>query len=1201
MATVTTASSHAASATFFPNVPETETEHKLPLAGLNFERPGSSAESFSDSFLNHLYVPGQEQQQNQQNQQQQQQQQHNQHQEEQKNPSSSESLPQENNQAKSHKPVLNKNFYNLNKKKPSNTSNSNFSQPPPPLKPSPSLSSSKFRSSLTASSFLKSKPSFSSFTRSTSKSSIKRGTLTNSPTPSKTSDSSSNSSAPAIELPPVQVNGHYQDLTQLFDDPHSYNSPEMNDFDFGQDEESHQLYPSDARNPPAINTSFYSTNNLAPIKSEDALSTTLNLPEYAYYSQGSFHNADDDDDFPDDSSIQPSPVITHRPDNYPQGNVSSSSRETSFGDTVSSSTSSSIYSPQSLNKPSGGAGLYSTNGPTNMSASVNGHASVGAANAPSNNALETSPNLKQNTSSSSSPSSPQPARSPTIRYDPANNSANFSTPSPASTKQSSRNSLSTVAKVKSMFPGFASYKSLGKTSANSSPNSSPQLDDNNSSFQRLNSNGYFDYANGAAPNGGSSFVVLNRGNNEHDAEHGDLPFSSSKPTQHFHEIGLGPTYKAKITPVKHSNSFRNGQQGPNRSPNNSNNTSPVLTNKHSFSSLNASPPNNNQKYSSSERDQLLNQQNKAAGESLDFVPNLRPHIDSVGSRLRTVGVPSPANLMMTKSQYDDLKKKMDTKKELRRKKRDSVSEDEEAKEKAAITIKNIRATENDDEDDDDDDDDDDDEEEEEEEEDNESRRLKHLEEDEERKKQNIRMRLRQDAHLAVYRQKMTKLTGSQIGLSALGNINFPTSSTNLLGSSGGQGNYDSDDSDSDEYDDVPLGILKAHGFPASARLKMSRSQPNLLNQPSTSPGPGTPGMSHEMPGPPSTHLTGEKVLRPLGDSQSVRSFGSPVRANTPAPEEGFLAMRTPGNLPSVFGPNVPMNRGLIGEIAREEEAKLRRKSIMNNLARDRTSTLMDQLEGSSIYSVQPEGGVGVAAPGQGQGQSGGEIQVQLSQMMQILQQMQFQNQQQNHQPMPMNSPMTMSTFMPFAAPTPQFPQKNWSSFDVLGGPTANGGPMMRSSNGAASIRSYSPSINGSVKSGNEGFQGSQAKTTSTRPGPQHQHSYSTTSFKFPNGTTNTSYQPVQPPMQAQQYHAQQAAQAQQQLQQQTSDGYGTSNNNNNNTNSVRLVNPASEDNGGNDDEDDDEDEDEAGWQEMNNRRKALKDMWKASPSTAIAS
>ena len=87
------------------------------------------------------------------------------------------------------------------------------------------------------------------------------------------------------------------------------------------------------------------------------------------------------------------------------------------------------------------------------------------------------------------------------------------------------------------------------------------------------------------------------------------------------------------------------------------------------------------------------------------------------------------------------------------------------------------------------------------------------------------MRMKQDAHLSVYRQKMTKLTGSQIGLSNL-NPGVLSSSSNLP--SGDDGfDYDSDE----DYDDVPLGILKAHGFPTSGRLKTMKSQHNFGEEP----------------------------------------------------------------------------------------------------------------------------------------------------------------------------------------------------------------------------------------------------------------------------------------------------------------------------------------------------------------------------------
>lgn len=289
-----------------------------------------------------------------------------------------------------------------------------------------------------------------------------------------------------------------------------------------------------------------------------------------------------------------------------------------------------------------------------------------------------------------------------------------------------------------------------------------------------------------------------------------LTFTNKKPTPHFPEIEKGPTYKAQLVPTR----------------NNSKSSS------YKSSSVNAGDAENFLLHS----------------ETLDFLPNLRPAIDSVGSRLRSAGVPSSANLVMTKSQYDKL---MQSKEEPREDDEDEDSDDEHA-----------------------------------------TRARRVLEEDE-AKKQDYRMRMKQDAHLSVYRQKMTKLTGSQIGL---------VKGTPFL--------EDPDDSEED-YDDVPLGILKAHGFPNHGRLKTMRSQPNLVNKPEDTP-------------------LQPPALQYRGDDMSIRSFHSCGLPTPPVvPEEGYLAMRNKSstNLPG-FNASVPMNRGLVGEIAKEEDAKLRRKSVL---------------------------------------------------------------------------------------------------------------------------------------------------------------------------------------------------------------------------------------------------------------------------------
>jgi hypothetical protein len=92
--------------------------------------------------------------------------------------------------------------------------------------------------------------------------------------------------------------------------------------------------------------------------------------------------------------------------------------------------------------------------------------------------------------------------------------------------------------------------------------------------------------------------------------------------------------------------------------------------------------------------------------------------------------------------------------------------------------------------------------------------------DAERDRQAVRQRRKQEAHLAVYRQTMMKVTGEQANPRSTSGLSgrLPNSSSNDLNARMSYLTVDSKTSgkssnDEEEDDDVPLGILAAHGFP----------------------------------------------------------------------------------------------------------------------------------------------------------------------------------------------------------------------------------------------------------------------------------------------------------------------------------------------------------------------------------------------------
>ncbi|KIW71935.1 hypothetical protein PV04_00161 [Phialophora macrospora] len=196
----------------------------------------------------------------------------------------------------------------------------------------------------------------------------------------------------------------------------------------------------------------------------------------------------------------------------------------------------------------------------------------------------------------------------------------------------------------------------------------------------------------------------------------------------------------------------------------------------------------------------------------------------------------------------------------------------------------------------------------------------------ERSKQAAKQRRKQEAHLAVYRQKMMKVTGEAppnrpgSSLSALrpGNASSPdlnnrishmTLDSKTSGKSSGE--------EEDEDEDVPLGILAAHGFP-----NRNRPPTRLANSPSNS------------------------NLRAVSQNQgapSMKGGNLPVFARQLPPDPYYGAsLVNPSNrealalhptaVPQGAGPSTahPIHpSGLVGVIAGEERARAARRGSPN--------------------------------------------------------------------------------------------------------------------------------------------------------------------------------------------------------------------------------------------------------------------------------
>lgn len=292
------------------------------------------------------------------------------------------------------------------------------------------------------------------------------------------------------------------------------------------------------------------------------------------------------------------------------------------------------------------------------------------------------------------------------------------------------------------------------------------------------------------------------------------------------------------------------------------------------------------------------------------------------------------------------------------------------------------------------------------------------EDEAEKSRQQVKQRRKQEAHMAVYRQQMMKVTGEHAA-PAIPSPRPPLPSTmsapQLSTMKTPSPKLPPGGSDEDEDEEVPLAILQAHGFPtksrAPTRLSMSGSNPNLHSsyQPSLSrpqsvmgdAGPNAarrastlPAFARNLPQDP---FVGASIARPA------------IRESLSFHESG----RNSGLLPP---------GGLVGVIANEERSRAMRRGSPNIDAgkplppnmyqRQPGPAGYDPVAGIPHQMMYGKSGMGAMGMGGGQmmpdmqppGMSPGEqAQQQITQQMQQFMQMQMQfmqmmamNQSQQH-------------------------------------------------------------------------------------------------------------------------------------------------------------------------------------------------------------
>lgn len=206
------------------------------------------------------------------------------------------------------------------------------------------------------------------------------------------------------------------------------------------------------------------------------------------------------------------------------------------------------------------------------------------------------------------------------------------------------------------------------------------------------------------------------------------------------------------------------------------------------------------------------------------------------------------------------------------------------------------------------------------------------EEDEIEKKQQLaKQRRKQEAHLAVWRQQMRKVTGDLPERPKMEtSLSTPDLFDRLDAESGGK-------LSSDEDDDIPLGVLQAHGFPTNDRppSKPTTPTPNVVRMASypapsgttrNDPNAGGGGAPGSLPpfakGLPADPFVGANLVVP-SNRQSMAFSNS--NTQVPAPQSRQLS---PSRQPlPVFGPP----GGLLGVIAEEEKARAIRRRSSNML------------------------------------------------------------------------------------------------------------------------------------------------------------------------------------------------------------------------------------------------------------------------------
>ena len=282
----------------------------------------------------------------------------------------------------------------------------------------------------------------------------------------------------------------------------------------------------------------------------------------------------------------------------------------------------------------------------------------------------------------------------------------------------------------------------------------------------------------------------------------------------------------------------------------------------------------------------------------------------------------------------------------------------------------------------------------------------------EKSKQAAKQRKKQEAHMAVYRQQMMKITGESANGAPRPGLPTSVSAPVIGGQTPTPGQGGSDGSDEDE--EIPLAILAAHGFPGKNRpptrlssvgsnpnLRASMMTPNPQLQPPKPAGENPearsrashlPAFARNLPQDP---FVGAGLVR----NQTRESLALGGGAAATQPTSAAQAPLPPG--------------GLVGVIASEERSRAMRRGSpqLDNMKYANNGAAYDPMAGISPHAMygtgsspsMPQlpsmGGMPMGPMAMGMGQMpqmpqmltpGDQAQIQMTQQMQQFMQMQMQ-------------------------------------------------------------------------------------------------------------------------------------------------------------------------------------------------------------------